>query len=200
MKKIKYDTFIEGKLVDLVILNEEIAKNSEWYSWFNYKKNTELLQLGRFPNSKEKQLNYFKNFVVKKKDIKKKVKEDMKVQLGILLKKENKLIGMVTLLDFDYFNRSCGISLIIDTKKNIVNRLPVFKEAQDMAINHAFYKMNFRRIYTTAFSDSLCQMTERVFGFKREGSLREHQFFKGKYVDSYVLGLLRKDWENKNGN
>ena len=136
MKKIKYDTFIEGKLVDLVILNEEIAKNSEWYSWFNYKKNTELLQLGRFPNSKEKQLNYFKNFVVKKKDIKKKVKEDMKVQLGILLKKENKLIGMVTLLDFDYFNRSCGISLIIDTKKNIVNRLPVFKEAQDMAINH----------------------------------------------------------------
>ena len=41
---------------------------------------------------------------------------------------------------------------------------------------------------------------ERVFGFKREGTLREHQFFKGKYVDSYVLGLLRKDWENKNGN
>ena len=196
MKKDKFDIFLEGETVNLVILNDFIAKNSDWYSWLNYKKNTELLQQGRFPNSKEKQLEYFKTQIVKKKDLnKKKLPENQKIQLGIVVKENNKLIGMVTLLDFDYFNRCCGISLIMDLRKKISNRLKVFKESQDLIINHAFFKMNLRRIYTIAFSDNLCKMTERVFGFKREGVLREHQFSNGKYVDSYVLGLLRSDWK-----
>ena len=72
MQKDKFDIFLEGEVVNLVILNEKIAKNSDWYSWLNYKKNTELLQQGRFPNSKEKQLEYFKNNIVKKKRFKKK--------------------------------------------------------------------------------------------------------------------------------
>ena len=196
MQKDKFDIFLEGEVVNLVILNEKIAKNSDWYSWLNYKKNTELLQQGRFPNSKEKQLEYFKNNIVKKKDLKKnRVLNDKKIQLGIVEKHNNMLVGMVTLLDFDYFNRCCGISLIMDLRKKISNRLKVFKESQDLMIDHAFFKMNLRRIYTIAFSDNLCKMTERVFGFKREGVLREHQFSNGKYVDSYVLGLLRSDWK-----
>ena len=196
MQKDKFDIFLEGEVVNLVILNEKIAKNSDWYSWLNYKKNTELLQQGRFPNSKEKQLEYFRNNIVKKKDLKKnRVLNDKKIQLGIVEKHNNKLVGMVTLLDFDYFNRCCGISLIMDLRKKISNRLKVFKESQDLMIDHAFFKMNLRRIYTIAFSDNLCKMTERVFGFKREGVLREHQFSNGKYVDSYVLGLLRSDWK-----
>ena len=196
MQKDKFDIFLEGEVVNLVIINKKIAKNSDWYSWLNYKKNTELLQQGRFPNSKEKQLEYFKNNIVKKKDLKKnRVLNDKKIQLGIVEKHNNMLVGMVTLLDFDYFNRCCGISLIMDLRKKISNRLKVFKESQDLMINHAFFKMNLRRIYTIAFSDNLCKMTERVFGFKREGVLREHQFSNGKYVDSYVLGLLRSDWK-----
>ena len=85
----------------------------------------------------------------------------MKIQLGIVTKENNQLIGMVTLLNFDYFNRCCGISLIMDLRKKIPNRLEIFKESQDMIIDHAFNKMNFRRIYTTAFSDNLCKLTER---------------------------------------
>ena len=34
----------------------------------------------------------------------------------------------------------------------------------------------------------------RVLDLK-ERILREHQFSNGKYVDSYVLGLLRSDWK-----
>ena len=67
MQKDKFDIFLEGEVVNLVILNEKIAKNSDWYSWLNYKKNTELLQQGRFPNSKEKQLDYFKKYSKKKR-------------------------------------------------------------------------------------------------------------------------------------
>ena len=64
------------------------CKNSDWYSWLNYRKNTELLQQGRFPNSKEKQLEYFKNNIVKK-DLKNRVLNDKKIQLGIVEKHNN---------------------------------------------------------------------------------------------------------------
>lgn len=188
----KFETFIEGKIINLIILNENVVRNTDWYTWFNYKKNTELLQLGRFPNSKEKQLEYFKKNLVKKK-FNSIVHDDKKIQLGIVIKKKNLLVGMVTLLDFDYFNRSCGISLIMDLRKKINNRLDVFKESQDLMIDHAFKTLNMRRIYTTSISDNLCRFTERVFGFRREGILREHQFSNGKYVDTFLLGLLKSD-------
>ena len=188
----KFNTFLEGDIINLIILNEDIVKYSDWYSWFNDKKNTEFLQLGKFPNTKEKQLEYFKKNL-KKKNFYSKVQSDKKIKLVIVLKKKNLLVGMVTLLDFDYFNRSCGISLVMDLRKKIKNRLGVFKESQDLMISHAFNALNMRRIYTTSISNNLCKFTERVFGFKCEGVLREHQFSNGRYVDTYVLGLLKSD-------
>jgi diamine N-acetyltransferase len=32
-------------------------------------------------------------------------------------------------------------------------------------------------------------------GFKLEGTLRESFFYRGTYVDEYILGLLRREWE-----
>ena len=51
-----------------------------------------------------------------------------KLQLGIVIKKDNLLIGMVTAYNFNYFNRTCVISLITDLNQNIKkNRLQIFK-------------------------------------------------------------------------
>ena len=47
-KNKSFDTFLIGKVVDLVVLDEKIARDSDWYNWFNYKKNTELLKLENF--------------------------------------------------------------------------------------------------------------------------------------------------------
>ena len=38
MKKNKFETFLIGKNVDLVILDEKIVKNTDWYQWMNFKK------------------------------------------------------------------------------------------------------------------------------------------------------------------
>ena len=40
MKK-NFDIFLSGALVDLIILNKTIAKTTDWYKWFNHKKNTD---------------------------------------------------------------------------------------------------------------------------------------------------------------
>ena len=56
----KFETFIKGEVVNLVLLTEEIAAKTDWYSWFNDQKLTKLLKQGYFPNTPEDQVLYFK--------------------------------------------------------------------------------------------------------------------------------------------
>ena len=102
---------------------------------------------------------------------------------------------MVAAYNFNYFTRTCTVSLITDLKKDVKNRLLIFKESQDLLIDHIFFKMNFRKIYSGAISEELSKLTEKIWGFKREGVQKEHGFVNGKYVDNYILGLFRSDWK-----
>ena len=52
-KKIKYDVFIKGQKIDLVVLNEEIIEFTKWYNWFNDSEITSFMQKHYYPNSKE---------------------------------------------------------------------------------------------------------------------------------------------------
>ena len=197
MAKLKFETFLEGKVVDLVILDLKVVKKTDWYNWMNYKTNTDLLQTGKFPNTLEDQIMYLNNNIENKKNILDKKKLNKKLQLGIVVKKKSLLIGMVTAYDFNYFNRTCAVSLITDLRKIVENRLQIFKESQDLIIDHLFNKMNFRKIYSGSLSEDLCKLTERIWGFRREGIRKEHGFVNGKYVDSYDLGLFRSDWKKR---
>tara|TARA_Y100000590_G_C15722075_1_gene1013857 strand:+ start:2028 stop:2624 length:597 start_codon:yes stop_codon:yes gene_type:complete len=198
MKKNKsFDTFLEGNKVDLIVLDSKVVKNTDWYTWLNYQKNTELLETGKFPNTIEKQLKYLKTEIISKKELLSNSKTDKKIQLGIVDKHTNILVGMVSAYNFNYFTRTCYVSVIMDLKKKLKNRLETFKEAQDLIIDHIFFKMNFRKIYSGTSSEKLSILTEKLWGFKREGVLKEHEFINGKYVDSYLIGLFRKDWKRK---
>jgi len=196
-KNNSFNTFLEGNKVDLIVLDSNVVKNTDWYTWLNYQKNTELLETGKFPNTIEKQLKYLKTEIISKKKLLSNSKTDKKIQLGIVDKHTNILVGMVSAYNFNYFSRTCYVSVIMDLKKKLKNRLETFKEAQDLIIDHIFFKMNFRKIYSGTSSEKLSILTEKLWGFKREGVLKEHEFINGKYVDSYLIGLFRKDWKKK---
>ena len=181
----------------MIVLDSKVVKNTDWYTWLNYQKNTELLETGKFPNTIEKQLKYLKTEIISKKELLSNSKTDKKIQLGIVDKHTNILVGMVSAYNFNYFTRTCYVSVIMDLKKKLKNRLETFKEAQDLIIDHIFFKMNFRKIYSGTSSEKLSILTEKLWGFKREGVLKEHEFINGKYVDSYLIGLFRKDWKRK---
>ena len=99
MKKINFKVFIKGKYVDLVAINEEFVKKTDWFDWINQKINTELLSQGNFPNTLSHQKKYFKEQIVSNK----------RLQLGIVLKKENDLIGVISLYCINYSNRDAYI-------------------------------------------------------------------------------------------
>ena len=43
-KNIKFEVFIKGDLVDLVVITEEIVKKTNWYKWFNDEETTKNMQ------------------------------------------------------------------------------------------------------------------------------------------------------------
>jgi hypothetical protein len=206
MTKIKpFNKFLSGHKVDLIILDKNVVKNTDWYTWLNDQKNTELLETGKFPNTIEKQLKYLETEIISEKKLLSisnmksgETFTDKKIQLGIVVKKTNMLVGMVAVSSFRHFSRTCSVSLIMDLKKNLKDRLEIFKESQDLIIEHIFFKMNFRKICTGTISEKLSLLTEKLWGFKREGVFKKHQFVNGKYLDAYMLGLFREDWEKKN--
>ena len=55
------DVFIEGETIDLCIPTLEFAQKSDWYKWFNNPYTTQYLEHGIFPNTPEKQMNFFQN-------------------------------------------------------------------------------------------------------------------------------------------
>ena len=69
MKKIKFETFLIGKLVDLVLLDEKIVKKTDWYKWMNFKENTDLLETGKFPNTLNDQILYLRNNLDSKRKV-----------------------------------------------------------------------------------------------------------------------------------
>ena len=83
----KFETFIIGKYIDLVLLDEKVAKNTDWYKWLNFSENTRLLEVGKFPNTLKKQLIYIKNDLATKKEIINFDEVENKIQLGVVEKK-----------------------------------------------------------------------------------------------------------------
>jgi RimJ/RimL family protein N-acetyltransferase len=62
-------------------------------------------------------------------------------------------------------------------------------------IEHCFFTINLNRIYcyTIGNNDGANNFYEKL-GFKLEGTLRNHMFFRGKFVDRKIWGLLKEEW------
>ena len=161
-------------------------KNTDWYKWFNDKNLTKFTKQGYFPNTYSNQKKYFMENILTKK----------RVQLGVINKKKNKLIGMLALYNIEYSDRCCFISSIFSKSHKNMNSLIFFKEAQSLMIDHAFDKLNMRRIEAAANEKNLLIINQKLFGFQLEGTLKERDFIEGKYTDRHILRLFKKEWKN----
>ncbi|MBU1055052.1 MAG: GNAT family N-acetyltransferase [Proteobacteria bacterium] len=181
MMEIQYDIFIKGNLIDLVCLNESIALNSNWYNWFNDEENMYNMQKHYFPSTRESQVNFFRTVINNSATM---------LQVGIFHKKDQILIGVISLSKIDYLNRKCEISGFIGEKKyqNIQN----FLEANRLLICHAFEQLNMNRIYGGAIKNEIAELYLRSLGFTREGLLVEDVYKNGMYNDVHLIAISQK--------
>ncbi|GAC1552720.1 MAG: GNAT family N-acetyltransferase [Herpetosiphon sp.] len=72
------------------------------------------------------------------------------------------------------------------------------REALGLLLGWGFVVQNFRRIGLTVFAtNERARRMYRAVGFVEEGTLRQHAWHNGDYVDLMVMGLLRSEWASQ---
>ena len=69
-------------------------------------------------------------------------------------------------------------------------------EAALAIVDFGFRDLQLHRVWSWCIADNVAsaRVLERV-GFRPEGRLRENEYFKGRWWDTLVYGLLRSEWK-----
>lgn len=135
-----------------------------------------------------------KKFIKKSKSSINKKKEPT-IQFAIFLKKENRVIGGVSLSKIDFKNKKCESGSCLSKKywgkKYIYEvKLEIYK--------YAFNVLKLNKIYSYLVSHNLRSKKHlEKLGFKEVGYFKKDYFHKNKFVDVYRLDLLKEDFKYK---
>jgi len=185
-KNLKFEVFIKGNLVDLVVLTEEIVKKTNWYKWFNNEETTKNMQKHYFPNTVDLQLDFFKKNILNNNKI---------VQLGIVVKKDNFFSGVMSLSNIDFLNQSCEFGAIIGEESS--RNIKYFLEAAKLIIKHAFDTLHMQRVYSGTIVKEIDDLLCKTLGFKHEGIQRKAVYKNGKFLDIYMHSILKTEYDAK---
>lgn len=117
-----------------------------------------------------------------------------RVNFLVSTKHKNTPIGVASISNIDRQNGHARISLgIADTSR----RLGWYGiDLMIVLCDIVFYQFGFNRCYMRINDNNqLAVRTATNFGFRVEGQLRSHVFTGGEYVDQWVLGLLKDEYE-----
>jgi len=74
------------------------------------------------------------------------------------------------------------------------------RDAIQVLLRWAFRVQNYRRVWlNTHGTNTRAIRSYEACGFVHEGRLREHIFENGQYVDMVQMGMLRSEWEARQG-
>ncbi|RDI43211.1 GNAT family N-acetyltransferase [Falsibacillus pallidus] len=123
-------------------------------------------------------------------------KQNNRIDLMIVLKENDEVIGDLALLDVDSRNRNGSVRIAIHEEKFRSNGYGT--EALDIILKYAFDQMNLHRISLNVYSfNKRAKKSYEKLGFEQEGILREELFYDGIYHDNILMGLLKEEYKRK---
>jgi RimJ/RimL family protein N-acetyltransferase len=161
----------------------ELQKNDlagNWYKWFNDADITKFQDKRIYPNSYEKQLEYYNYLQSSKNDI----------VMAIIEKKSNLHIGNIGLHKIDFIHRRCEIGIVLG-EKQFLGKGYGTKCIQAFS-NYAFNVLNLHRITAIIMEQNLASIKAfEKSGFIQEGMLKEYFYKNGEYSDVLIMGKLK---------
>ncbi|SDT24556.1 Protein N-acetyltransferase, RimJ/RimL family [Paenibacillaceae bacterium GAS479] len=121
------------------------------------------------------------------------------INLLIVLKEEDRIIGEIALQDIDYVNRNANIRIATFNEADCNKGYGT--EALTLILDYGFGTLNLHRIELNVFSfNSRALKTYEKLGFIREGIQREVLFYNHEYHDSITMSILEHEFrENQRG-
>lgn len=103
-------------------------------------------------------------------------------------------IGVAVYTDIDHLARTCKISGSVYKE---FRKSEIVKAGFSAGVDFAFEILNMHRIESEVLSYHVAsQKLQFDLGFRVEGKKVEAVYKCGKYYDSLILAMLRKEWEN----
>jgi RimJ/RimL family protein N-acetyltransferase len=119
-----------------------------------------------------------------------------RVVLAIEDKADGAFVGLVYLNDIDWFVRNAEFGILIGERSRQGRGLA--KDALALVADYAFRTLNLNRLYLRVVSfNKRALRLYRSFGFVEEGVQRQHAFLRGCYYDVVLMGLLRREFEER---
>jgi RimJ/RimL family protein N-acetyltransferase len=120
-------------------------------------------------------------------------KDERGLNLGIVLKDNDELIGAVGLHDISLAHRNAEIGIFIGNKDYWSKGYG--SEALRLMMGHGFDQLNLHMIFLMVISHNkrAIRAYEKV-GFKREAIFREHVYDNGEYHDDHRMSILKSEW------
>lgn len=112
--------------------------------------------------------------------------------------KTNKPIGAAGLLYINWIIRSADFSFYIGRNEEYIDNEGYAIEATKLLINYGLKNLNLNKIWMELYEfDKMKLDFFDSFGFKTDGVLRDNCFEDGKYWDSKIISLTKKDYFNE---
>lgn len=108
---------------------------------------------------------------------------------------DNKPIGACGLLYINWIIRSADFSFYIGDNQSYIDSEGYAKDAANLLINYGFNNLNLHKIWMELYEFDKLKLDffQNEFNFQVDGKLRDNCFEDGKYWDSSILSLIRKD-------
>ena len=111
---------------------------------------------------------------------------------AIRTNKDNTYIGGCGYHGVSHKNRTCYVGIMISNKE--YQNKGYGTEAFELLINYLFKEMNIRKILLNVFATNkrAIHVYEKL-GFKIEGTLKDHVYRDGQYVDEVVMAKFNNE-------
>jgi RimJ/RimL family protein N-acetyltransferase len=117
-----------------------------------------------------------------------------RVNFIVLQKRDQLPIGVASIRNINRQNGNAEIVFGIGEKDKRLAGYGV--DMMVVLLDIIFYQLDFEKCYLMVHDNNDLGLNSAVnFGFKAEGRLRRHSFLEGKYVDLWILGLLKEEYE-----
>lgn len=119
---------------------------------------------------------------------------DSQVRCAIVLKKSDRIAGLVNLTGIDSINRNCEFHIMIGDKSNRDKGIGTL--ATEMMLAHAFGNLNLHRVWLKVLEENkrAISVYEKL-GFVKEGVLRDAVYKEGKYCSFIIMSVLKDEFK-----
>lgn len=104
-------------------------------------------------------------------------------------------VGLTRFHSLDWKNRSVKVAISIGEKRFWDHGYG--RDVMRLMVHHAFFNLNLNRVCLLVFTtNERAKKAYLAAGFVEEGRLRQEVFKNGRYLDMFVMSVLRNEWQD----